>query len=74
MKNSYFQETKIKNLSFEKANLEQTQFFKTSLKEVDLSTCQIEGIAILPEDIKGAIVDQLQAMDLMYLLGVKVKH
>lgn len=73
LKNGYFQETKIKNLSFEKTNLKQTQFFKTSLKDVDLSTCQIEGIAISPEDIKGAIVDKLQAMDLMYLLGVKVK-
>ena len=73
MRNSYFQETKIRNIGFEQVDLTQAQFFKTSLKGIDVSTCKIEGIAISLEDIKGAIVDGLQAMDLLYLLGVKVK-
>ena len=34
---------------------------------------KIEGIAITIEDIKGAIIDQLQAVDLLYLLGVELK-
>lgn len=49
------------------------QFFKTSLKGIDLSKSKIEGIGIALEDIKGAIIDQIQAMDLLYLLGVKIK-
>lgn len=73
LRNSYFQETKIKNLSFENADLARAQFFKTSLKNVDLSSSKIEEIAIAIEDIKGAVIDQLQAMDLLYLIGVKVK-
>ncbi len=73
LRNSYFQEMKIKNLYFENADLTRTQFFKTSLKNVDLSSSKIEGIAISIEDIKGAVIDQLQAMDLLYLIGVKVK-
>lgn len=70
---SYFQENKIKNLYFENADLTQSRFFKTSLKDVDLSGCKIEEIAITADDIKGAVIDQFQAVDLLYLIGVKLK-
>lgn len=73
LKNSYFQETKMKNIYFDNTDLTQSKFFKTSLKGIDLSSSKIEGIAISIEDIKGAIIDQLQAMDLLYLIGVKIK-
>ena len=73
LRNSYFQETKIKNIYFENVNLTKVQFFKTSLKNIDLSSCKIEGLEIRIEDIKGAIIDQFQAIDLLYLIGVKVK-
>lgn len=73
LKNSYFQETKIKNIYFDNADLTQSKFFKTSLKGIDLSSSKIEGIAISIEDIKGAIIDQFQAVDLLYLIGVKLK-
>lgn len=49
------------------------QFFKTPLNKIDLSKCKIEGIGIALEDIKGVIIDQIQAIDLLYLLGVKIK-
>lgn len=71
LKSSYFQETKIKNLYFENSDLTGARFFKTSLKGIDLSSSKIEGIAISIEDIKGAIIDQFQATDLLYLIGVK---
>ena len=73
LRNSYFQETTVKNIYFENADLTQAQFFKTSLKNVDLSNNIIEGIAITIEDIKGAIISQIQSIDLLYLIGVKVK-
>jgi len=44
-----------------------------SLNGIDLSNTKIEGIAISIEDIKGAIIDQFQAIDLLYLIGVKLK-
>ncbi|EKC53740.1 pentapeptide repeat protein, partial [human gut metagenome] len=49
-----------------------TQFFKTSLNGIDLSNSNIDQIAVSLEDIKGAKINQMQAIDLMYLLGVKV--
>ena len=73
LQNSYFQENKFKNVCFDNVNLVYTRFLKTSLKDIDLSSCQIEGISISVEDIKGAIINHLQAIDLLYLIGVKVK-
>lgn len=52
----------------------QSKFFKTSLKGVDLASSKIEGMAISIEDIKGAIIDRFQAIDLLYLIGVKLKE
>ena len=69
---SYFQENRLKEVYFKKADLSRAQFFKTSLKNIDISDALIEGIAINIEDIRGAIIDQTQALDLLYLLGVKV--
>ena len=63
----------MKNINFEKVDLTQAQFFKTSLKNIDLSDSIIEGIAISIEDIKGVTINQFQAVDLMYLIGVKIK-
>ena len=73
LKNSYFQEIKNKNIYFENSDLTEAQFYKTSLDGVDLSNSKIEKIGITIEDIKGAIIDQLQVVDVLYLLGVKLK-
>ena len=73
LRNSSFQENKIKNIILEEVDLTHAQFFKTSLKEIDLSSSIIEGIAVSVEDIKGATINQFQSLDLMYLLGVKIK-
>ena len=59
------QENKVKNINFKEADLTGTQFFKTSLNGIDLSNSNIDQIAVSLEDIR-------QAIDLMYLLGVKV--
>lgn len=73
LRNSYFQENRLKNVYFKKADLTQAQFFKTSLKDIDISEANIEGIAISIDDIKGATIDQMQSLDLLYLIGVKIK-
>ena len=66
------QENKVKNINFKEADLRGTQFFKTSLSGIDLSNSNIDQIAVSLEDIKGAKINQMQAIDLIYLLGVKV--
>ena len=73
LKSSDFQENKLKNIYFNNADLSCARFFKTSLKGIDLSNSKIEGIAISIEDIRGAIIDELQAVDLLYLVGVNLK-
>lgn len=73
LRNSYFQENKLKNIYLKKVDLTQTQFINTSLKNIDLSDCIIEGIAVSIQDIRGAIINEFQAIDLLYLIGVKLK-
>lgn len=74
LRNSNFQENKLKNVYFQNnTDLTQAQVFKTSFKNIDLSNAIIDGIAISQEDIKGAIIESFQAIDLLYLLGVKIK-
>ena len=74
LRNAYFQEDIFKNVYFEKADLVQSQIFKTSLKDIDLSNSFIDGIVVSMEDIKGAIINEYQAIDLINLLGVKIKE
>jgi hypothetical protein len=38
-----------------------------------LSDSRVEGLVISAQDIKGAIINQFQAVDLIGLLGVKIK-
>jgi uncharacterized protein YjbI with pentapeptide repeats len=73
LRNSNFQENKPKNLIFKEADLTGAQFFNTSLKDIDLSDSRVEGLVISTQDIKGAIINQFQAVDLIGLLGVKIK-
>lgn len=72
LRNSSFQENRLKNIIFKQADLTQVQLFKTNLKGIDFSESIIEGIAVFIEDIKGATINQLQAFDLLYLIGVKI--
>lgn len=71
-RNGSLQENKVKNINFKEADLRGTQFFKTSLSGIDLSNSNVDQIAVSLEDIKGAKINQMQAIDLIYLLGVKV--
>lgn len=41
---------------------------------MDLSFSIIEGIVVSLEEIKGAIINELQAIDLLFLIGVKIKE
>ena len=64
----------LKKVYFEKADLVQAQVFKTSLKDIDLSNSFIDGIVVSLEDIKGAIINEYQAINLISLMGVKIKE
>lgn len=68
-----FQETDIKNLELNDVNLYKSEIIKTSLKDIDISTCKIDNIIIDSESTKGLIIDRYQSIDLIGMLGVKIK-
>ncbi len=46
MSNAFMPESKFKRFSVVNTNLEKWIFFKTSLKGIDVSTCNIAGITV----------------------------
>lgn len=71
--NASFIETKMNKTSFQECDLTQCEFLHAPLYKTDLSSCQIEGIITSPEDIRGAMINSFQAIDLIHLLNVKIK-
>lgn len=67
---SRLKDTSVHEVCFNKAN-----FYRTSLKGIDLTTCRISGIVISMEarELKGAVVNMFQAVELAKLLGVVVR-
>ena len=63
----------LKNVKFDNIDFTKAQIFNTRLKDIDLSTCIIQGLSTTLVDIKGAIINELQIMDLAYLLNIKIK-
>lgn len=62
--------------AFESCNLMEAEFYRTSLKGVDLSTSEIVGLrigAIASSELRGVSVTSLQALELVRLLGVSIK-
>ena len=49
-------------------------FFKTPLKGIDLSACEIGGIMVSDtyKELQGVKISPLQAVDIVHLLGVKI--
>ena len=52
----------MKNTKFNECDLYKAQMFRTNLKDIDFSTCNIDGIVVEREDLKGIIVNQFQAV------------
>lgn len=52
-----------------------TDFFRTPLKDLDFTTCTLEGISVSDggSELQGAVVNLYQAAELARLLGVIVK-
>lgn len=66
-------DTKLKNTDFKEVNFKNIEVINTPLKDIDLSNSIIEGIRIDLKSLKGSIINIYQSMDLINLLGVKVK-
>ena len=73
-KSSNIENSELKNIIIDRVNFNDSSFIKTPLKDIDLSNSNIEEINIDLNCIKGAIISLEQTMDLIGLLGVKVKE
>ncbi|MFR4504531.1 MAG: hypothetical protein ACLT4K_05390 [Catenibacterium sp.] len=59
---------------YEECRMIQTSFLHAPLKNIDLSTCLIEAIEATPQDVSGAIIDEMQASTFIHLLNIKIKE
>ena len=67
-------EIEIKNIEFVKDNLYRTEFIKTKLNGVDLSSSDISNTIFDLYSLKGIIVDRFQCQNLVGMLGVQIKE
>lgn len=73
-KTSNINSCELKNIVIDRVNFSNSDFINTSLKDIDLSNSNIEEINIDLNCIKGTIISFEQTMDLIGLLGVKIKE
>ena len=69
---SNFQNSHFDKVKIEKCNFRLSQMYGTSLSGMDLSNSDVEGLGIQLEDLRGAIVSPMQAVDFSRLLGLIV--
>ena len=62
-----------KNWKLSNCILQQTNLTQTALAKMDLSTCEIAGLILQGEELRGAAVSQWQAAELLRFLGVEIK-
>lgn len=64
----------FKNSIFKKNDFSLCDFSHTSLKNIDFTTCNIDGLILFQDDLKGVILNQNQALDFVKLLGVIISN
>jgi uncharacterized protein YjbI with pentapeptide repeats len=69
---SNIQHSKFDKVEFRKCNFKLSQMSGTSLSGIDLSNSDFEGVGVRPEDIRGAIVSPMQAVDFAKLFGLVI--
>ncbi len=70
---SFFQNVEAKNWSLNKNTFYHTEIIGTNLKDVDFTTCNINGIIFDKKSVKGIIINTFQCRDIVGMLEIKVK-
>lgn len=75
LSDSLFNECSFKQVEFKDSTFNRASFFKTVLRGIDFTQCEINGITVSDSfwELKGAIVNEFQAVELSRLLGIVVK-
>ena len=71
--NASFIETKMNKTSFQECDLLNVNFFMLHYIKQIYHHVRLKGIMTSPEDIRGAMINSFQAIDLIHLLNVKIK-
>lgn len=72
---AFFSQCRWKELSFSDCRLSGTSFFQTAMGGLDLTSCHLEELVLSDEgkELKGVIVDYMQAAELARRLGVVIR-
>lgn len=73
MSESYFTETKFKNIELDNNNFNKAEFLQTKLYNIDFSNNDISEIVFDNYSIYGAVIDPLQSQFIVGSLGVRFK-
>lgn len=70
-----FSKCKITNADWKNVCFQQANFFKTILKGIDFSQCDISGIILSDkmEELKGMLVNSFQAIELAQRMGIVIR-
>ena len=71
-----FSQCKFANTDWMNVCFQKAEFFKTSLKDMNFSSCNIDGIIISDNmsELKGMKVNLFQAVDLAKRLGIEIEE
>ena len=73
MSSSSWTNVSLDNDEFDNIDFRKIEIINTPMNGVDISNCNIDGICILPENVKGMIVSEVQAIELINILGIVIK-
>ncbi len=69
-----FSMCKWSDVQFEECNMRKVELVDSPLKNMDFSSCQLDGFVVRLEDLKGVILNADQALACTALLGIRVKE
>jgi uncharacterized protein YjbI with pentapeptide repeats len=69
-----FRGTDLEGAIFANVMLHRADLSRAKLRGADLRGAEIEGVTVRAEDLRGAIVSMVQAVDLARLLGLVIKQ
>lgn len=74
LRDGRFVSIQFKDVIFDGIDFQKTEFLNTQLKGIDFSSCNIQDIALTPNDIRGAILSYEQVILLSSLFGIIIKE
>jgi uncharacterized protein YjbI with pentapeptide repeats len=68
-----FRKADLTGVVFVHCDLSNTDFTGATLTGADLRGCQIDGMRAGPDELRGAIIDEVQALALVRAMGITIE-